>query len=393
MNNWNRISKLLIVVIFVIGVLGSQFYLSVKINSQEIGVEQTSSQTNSQSSSQNSEQSPTPESTIPKNPKLKVATKLAPPMVLDKAGNLEGFSIDLWQEISKRINLESEFEIKNNVKEILDSTISKEVDLGIAAISQTSDREKIVDFSQPYLNAGLKILIRSDQTNLVQQSIVFLRSGAMKLLYFGILVIVILGNLHYFWNLIRRKKSSGNYFKDVWDNIWWLFNGLFRSEFSVDQNRMHQITTAFMIIASIIFVTQFQAMVTSDLTLDQIDSKIASVNDLKGKKIGVVKNTTAQKYSDENQLNAALFSSNDELLANLISQKVDAVILDAPIAKYYANNEGKGKVTESITLNREHYSIAFPIGSPLRKGINEAILGIEQDGTMSTLTQKWFGEE
>jgi polar amino acid transport system substrate-binding protein len=353
------------------------FFLAPKLQSQQTVTEQSSSSI----------------STISEAPKLKVATKFAPPMVIDKAGNLEGFSIDLWKEISKRKNINSEFIVKNNVKEILDSAINREVDIGIAAISQTSDREKIVDFSQPYHNAGLEVLVRSDDINIIQQTGTFLKSGAMKLLYFGLLGILILANLHYFWNILRNKKVTGNYFKDVWDNIWWLFNGLFKSEFSIDSNRLHQITTVFMIIVSIIFVTQFQAVVTSDLTLDQIDSRIASLDDLKGKKIGVVASTTAQKFASENQLNSENFDNNEELFNGLLKQKSDAIILDAPIAKYYTKNEGKGKVAESVTLNIEHYSIVFPIGSTIRKDINEAILSIEQDGTMSILNQKWFGEK
>jgi polar amino acid transport system substrate-binding protein len=268
-----------------------------------------------------------------------------------------------------------------------------ENDLAIAAISQTADREKVVDFSQPYLNAGLEILVRANETSTLDQVIAFLQSGAMRLLLFGLLAIFILSNLHYLYRKIRGSEQKQNYFLSIWDSIWWLFNGFFRTEFGDQTNRLHQLISTFMIIVSIIFITQFQAMVTADLTLDKIDNKITSISDVKGKNIGIVASTTAEKFAEINEIKFEKFDNNDKLFDALIKEKTDAIILDAPIAKYYATQEGKGKVIESISLNREHYSVAFPIGSALRKEVNQAILSIEQDSTMSQLTKKWFGQE
>jgi polar amino acid transport system substrate-binding protein len=339
------------------------------------------------------ESNPSNESKSTETRKLKVATKIASPLVMDKNGTLEGFSIDLWKEISKRNNYQTEFVMKANVKEILDSLVVYENDLAIAAISQTADREKVVDFSQPYLNAGLEILVRANETSTLDQVIAFLQSGAMRLLLFGLLAIFILSNLHYLYRKIRGSEQKQNYFLSIWDSIWWLFNGFFRTEFGDQTNRLHQLISTFMIIVSIIFITQFQAMVTADLTLDKIDNKITSISDVKGKNIGIVASTTAEKFAEINEIKFEKFDNNDKLFDALIKEKTDAIILDAPIAKYYATQEGKGKVIESISLNREHYSVAFPIGSALRKEVNQAILSIEQDSTMSQLTKKWFGQE
>ena len=325
--------------------------------------------------------------------KVKVATKVASPLVMDKNGTLEGFSIELWKEIAKRKNLDTEFIIKNNVTEMLDSVVNYETDVAISAISQTAERENIVDFSQPYLNAGLEILVRANEVSIFEQVMTFLQSGAMKLLLFGLLAILILSNLHYLYRKVRGYQQEKNYLLNIWDSIWWLFNGFFRTEFGDQNNRIHQLISTFMIIISIIFITQFQAMVTADLTLDKIDSKITSISDIKGKSVGVVASTTAEKFANGNEIKFTKYNNNDQLLEALVKEKTDAVILDAPIAKYYATQDGKGKVNESINLNREHYSIAFPIGSALRKEINQAILSIEQDGTMSQLTKKWFGLE
>src|SRR5437660_7816708 len=94
----------------------------------------------------------------PKEEKLRVATRLVRPFVFEEKGQLTGFSIELWQEISKQVSVKSEFVVKPSVKELLDATGSKEADLAIAAISITADREVDWDCSQPMFDAGRQIL-------------------------------------------------------------------------------------------------------------------------------------------------------------------------------------------------------------------------------------------
>ena len=50
---------------------------------------------------------------------LRVATRLVKPFVFEENGNLTGFSIELWNEIAKQLNVKSEFIVKPTVKELL----------------------------------------------------------------------------------------------------------------------------------------------------------------------------------------------------------------------------------------------------------------------------------
>src|SRR4030095_2171690 len=73
---------------------------------------------------------------------IRVATREVRPFVFRQGDQLEGFSIELWHEISLRLGLKSEFVIKPTVQELLESVKSKETALGIAAISITAEREQ-----------------------------------------------------------------------------------------------------------------------------------------------------------------------------------------------------------------------------------------------------------
>lgn len=92
---------------------------------------------------------------------LRVVTRMLPPLVLTEQGELSGFSIDLWNSIAQRIQARTRYHVVPDVGALLEDVRSGKADLGIAAVSITSARERQFDFSQPMLNAGLQIMLRS----------------------------------------------------------------------------------------------------------------------------------------------------------------------------------------------------------------------------------------
>src|SRR5947199_9308925 len=133
----------------------------------------------------------------PKEVNRRVATRLVSPFVYEEKGQLTGFSIELWQEISKQLNVKSEFIVKPSVRELLDATRSKEADLAIAAISITADREIDCDFAQPMFGAGLQILTPAEgmRTGIVADIVagVFCSAGLPIL---GLVFLIILVTAH-----------------------------------------------------------------------------------------------------------------------------------------------------------------------------------------------------
>ena len=93
-------------------------------------------------------------------PSIRVVTRVVPPLVVEQNGAFSGFSIDLWNSIAERLKLETKYQTAADVHTLLQAVREQEVDLGISAISITSEREKDFDFSQPILNAGLQIMVR-----------------------------------------------------------------------------------------------------------------------------------------------------------------------------------------------------------------------------------------
>lgn len=96
---------------------------------------------------------------------LTVATRIVPPFVMQQDGRLTGFSTELWESIAKLLKVKSQITPHDSVADLLNAVRTKQADVGIAAISITSERDKSNDFSQPIYDAGLQILVRDENSN------------------------------------------------------------------------------------------------------------------------------------------------------------------------------------------------------------------------------------
>ena len=96
--------------------------------------------------------------------KITVASNIAyPPFEFSPKGKPKGFDIDLMNEIARRAGFEVRYE---NVQfdSILRGLDADLFDASISAMSITAEREKQLDFSDPYFNADQALLVESDSS-------------------------------------------------------------------------------------------------------------------------------------------------------------------------------------------------------------------------------------
>jgi polar amino acid transport system substrate-binding protein len=330
-------------------------------------------------------------------PSVRVATRLVRPFVFEEGGELKGFSIDLWKEISRRLGLTSEFVVKPTVQELLQSVKANEAALGIAAISITAEREQALDLSQPMFDAGLQILTPMKETaGGLLTAIVsgFLSSAALPILGFVLSIIVVIAHLVWFF---ERRHPSGvltktTYYPGILEAAWWAASTLATQADQMPRTALARIVAVIWMFASVVFIAYFTASVTSSLTLQQLRGDINSPEDLPGKRVASVRGSTSVEYLKQHHVEATEFPSAEDTFEALQRDEVDAVVYDAPVLLYYAAHDGKGRVQPAGSIfRRESYGIVFPSDSRYRKPVNEALLKIKESGIYDRLYQKWFG--
>ena len=328
---------------------------------------------------------------------LRVATRLVKPFVFEEKGQLTGFSVELWQEISKQINVKSEFIVKPTVKELLASVNSHEAALGVAAISITAEREIQWDFSQPMFDAGLQILTsaQASESSLLSNIVagMFTRDFLAMI---GIIILLLAVPAHIVFFLERRPNGGlvthRSYFPGIFEAAWWAAATLATKADQMPKSAAARVAAVIWMFTSVVFIAYFTAGVTSSLTLQQLRGDIKGPDDLPGKRVATVSGSTSVEYLRQHNVEVAEFAKVEEAYQALQQDQADAVVYDAPVLLYYASHEGKGKVqVVGPIFRRESYGIVFPDQSPLRKRVNEALLKLRENSTYDQLYKKWFG--
>lgn len=81
-------------------------------------------------------------------------------MMDQKTGEMIGFDMEIIAEVAERAGFE--YDLKTmDFNGIIPALQTGNVDIAIAGITITEEREQIVDFSDPYYDSGLRILVRN----------------------------------------------------------------------------------------------------------------------------------------------------------------------------------------------------------------------------------------
>lgn len=325
---------------------------------------------------------------------LNAATVERPPFSMTRDGELTGFSIDLVREVADRLGTTVTFEKAGTFTEMLDKVRSGDVDLAAANITITASREEGLDFSLPIYDSGFRILTREGQKpgllSLIWQS------GVPQLVFGAILILLAVA--HLMWFLEGRKEDAhpyfrGNYPAGVWDAFWWAFIIVTMGGFENERPRRKwaQAFAVFWVVVGLFFISSFTAMITTAMTVDQLQSGIRDYRDLKGKKVGIAVGTSFEEFARANGIGYRPYEDFSKAVAAVASGELDATFGDAPVVDYYALNEGAGKVVAAgDVFAPEKIGVAFPEESELREPFNRTFLRIIEDGTYEKLVTRYF---
>ena len=337
----------------------------------------------------------TAQTSLPKNGNtLHVATIERKPFVMQQDGRLTGFSIELWDEIAKQLDVNSHFVLQDSFKTMLQQVRDGKVAAAIANISITSDREAQLDFSHPIFDSGLQILLPRGRSATGDFLAAIWSSGLLKVLGWAVLVLIGVAHLMWWVEGGRHPDIRADYPGGIWDAFWWALiivtGGGFEDK--PPQRIMGRALAVFWIVASLFVTSIFIAKITSALTVNQLSTQISSLRDLYGKKVGVTEGSTAQAFLTKNRLKTVSYKNIEPLFADVVAGRLDAAVHDGPLIQYFAGTDGKGQVVvvEKV-FKPEKYGIAFPQGSPLQEKVNQALLRLHENGTYERLRKKWFG--
>lgn len=129
------------------------------------------------------------------------------------------------------------------------------------------------------------------------------------------------------------------------------------------------------------------------------DSDIQSKADLDSKVVGIQDGSSAVDAVNADELASAIelstYDTNILALADLDIGRVDAVVADEIVLRYYlANNENDFRVIEDGDFGDEVYGVAVKKGNTeLKDALQAALDAMDADGTAAEISTKWFNED
>jgi ABC-type amino acid transport substrate-binding protein len=279
--------------------------------------------------------------------------------------------------------------------ELFAAVQNHDADVAVGAIVITPERENVLDFSLPFLDSGLRIMVPAASERGVVTSIVWSIPWTTvgSLLAAAIVIILLLANL--LW-LIQRRGDKGltqGYLSGVGEALWRIMRTIAAAEYGDTDapGVMKRIGVVLIWLLGVVIIAQLTASLTSFQTIERLRSTIRGPEDLPGKTIASVPETAAAHYLTARGLSFIPLHSAPEALRLLQQGAVQAVVFDAPSLEYWAGREGRG-VVEVVgpVFRTEKIAMAVATGSVLRKRIDEALLEIYKDGTYDRIHSAWF---
>ena len=130
------------------------------------------------------------------------------------------------------------------------------------------------------------------------------------------------------------------------------------------------------------------------------DSGITSLAGMTGKIVGIQSGSSAQEAVDDNAAFASsiskiiMFKDNITALNDLDIGGLDGVVMDSVVANYSIAQTKKPFRVINESLANEGYGIGFRKNEPeLRDAVWAILKEMQADGTVTAISQKWFGRD
>ena len=327
---------------------------------------------------------------------VRVGLYLSPPFVAQEQGHFSGMAVELWESLAETQGLQTEYRTLPTIRALIDATANGEIDVAVTNLTITQGRAQRIDFTYPWFDAGLRIMIDEHQGTGFLEVVSGLRESGFLRAYAWIAFVVAAATLlltlfdrRFDPNFPRRwrdgaaesffsvmsvvaGKSSGRrnvfgWVGRVWQGLWLVCG-----------------------IAVLAFVT---SSVTSVMTTLSLTNQINSLADLPGKAVGVFTGSVSEDFARDSGLDLHSFPNIDEAVAALLDGDIAAIIGDAPVLEYYAHTHTEQRVDViGGVFEPDKYGFGLPLNSPLTRRLTVELIGAHERGFVEQLRARYFGE-
>jgi polar amino acid transport system substrate-binding protein len=316
---------------------------------------------------------------------LVVAVAECPPFVIFENGRQSGLAVYLWERIGNEMGLSWRY-VEYPLGDLLETIESPDQtqlpDVGISCTSVTAEREELIDFSHSFHETYTAIAVR--QTSLWSAITGFLSSPhVLNALFIVLAIAILIGGVFYLLEHRTNKKlfSSGTILGRIIEpfivGLMFVTSGPIR--FYRFKTLTARVLSAILTVSSTFLIAAITAVLASSFTLNAMTTEVRTLDDLRDLQVGALVASTSSAFLSSNGVRHQTREDLDALVNDLDSGGLDAIVSDAAFLTYRINQGKRQGKFKSLTvlpykLEPQNYAFILKQDSPLREGINRALL-------------------
>ena len=316
----------------------------------------------------------------------------------DAALKWKGFAVVLFEASAIQLQMIPEFRQYANIDDLMSAVEKGEVEAGIGNIMVTSKRLTQVDFSQPILDGGLRVMVPSDRTHTLRRLWNGLvEDGHVQVLFWALVGMLVLSVV--VMAVLRRldqefsKHWHEGFAEAMYHVVSVMMTGKTSYKGKIGPGWLGRVNATVWLVFGVASVAYVTSSITSVMTADTISDAVHGPKDLPGRTVGVITGSVGARYCAEHGIDVVTYDTLDEAARALADRVTDAVVSDAQSLEYYDVSHPQVNVAVvGEMFERRHY--AFPINraaEDLRRRIDVVLVGLREDGMLEQLRRRSFG--
>ncbi|XP_052792191.1 glutamate receptor 2-like [Mya arenaria] len=294
--------------------------------------------------------------------------------------------------------------------------IQKKADVCIAPLTILYDREKVVDFTKPFMNFGISIMIKKPE---IMKPGVFSFMEPLEMKIWFCIVVAYCGVSILLWLASRfspyewRNSSAGpsaNRFS-LLNALWFSMGALMlQGSDACPRSFSGRVIGTVWWFFVLIIISSYTANLAAFLTIERMQTPIESADDLvaqtdikygtlaTGSSVEFFKNSKVPTY----QRMYNYMSANPSVMVDLVQEGIERVkkskgkyayLLESPTNEYTNNKDPCDTMKVGPNLNSKGFGIATAKNSPLSEAMNLAVLMLMEEGTLPKMKMKWWKDK
>lgn len=283
--------------------------------------------------------------------------------------------------------------------QLINKIQTNEFDAVVGDIAIVTNRTRVVDFTQPYIESGLVVLTSVKKHSSSGWS--FLQPFTIRMWGVTGLFFLIIGTV--VWLLEHRINDDfrGPPVKQIITVFWFSFSTLFFAHREDTRSTLGRFVIIIWLFVVLIIQSSYTASLTSILTVQQLTSPITGIDSLvaSDEPIGFQVGSFAENYLlhelgvSKSRLRA--LGNPDEYKRALDlgpgNGGVMAIVDERPYIELFLLEHPKFAVVGS-EFTKSGWGFAFPRDSPLAVDLSTAILELSENGDLQRIHEKWLND-